>query len=321
MALPMSVRVAIGVGTASVTRLHSVDLAASCSFSHDVPPREHFGKYVYGCIRGVLALGVAVPPLDLCVQSDLPIGAGLSSSAALEVATLRALRELLNAAIDDVTIARLAQAAERDYAGVQCGIMDQMAASLATPNALLFLDTRTLERRMLPVPPGAEVAVVDSGIKRSLADSGYNTRRSECEAAARLLGVAALRDVRSIADASALPAPLNRRCRHVISENRRVLAAAQGITAAEFGLLMNASHESLRDDFEVSLPELDLLVDILRETADVYGARLTGAGFGGACVALCREGRAGEIATIAAARYRASGKSGRVLFPRDSGTR
>ena len=315
MALPMRVRVEIGPGATTAIRAHSAALGTCSTFSLEIPPREHFAKYVYGCIRGVAALGISVPPLDLHIQSNLPIGTGLSSSAALEVATLLGLRDLLSVPIDDVTIAQLAQAAERDHAGVNCGIMDQMAASLAAPNCLLFLDTRTLERRVLPMPSGADIVVIDSGIPRSLANSGYNLRRAECEQAARLLEVSALRDVQSMHEVSRLPAPLDRRARHVINENRRVLVAAQGVTAAEFGVLMNASHDSLRDDYEVSLPELDLLVDTLRNISGVYGARLTGAGFGGACVALCPSSFTAEIAALANSRYRTSGQQGLVLFP------
>ena len=166
------------------------------------------------------------------------------------------------------------------------------------------------------MPCGTDVTVIDSGIKRSLATSGYNVRRAECEEAARLLHVRALRDVESMQVISTLPPPLNRRARHVVGENRRVLAAARGVSAPEFGVLMNASHDSLRDDFEVSVPELDLLVKILRNTSGVYGARLTGAGFGGACVALCRADCVGEAAALAVSRYEQSGHRGKVLFPK-----
>ena len=152
----------------------------------------------------------------------------------------------------------------------------------------LFLDTRTLERRLVPLPPASAVLVLDSGVARTLAGSGYNERRAECEEAARRLGVSSLRDVHDILEADTLPEPLRRRVRHVVSENARVLLAADCTNAKEFGVLMNASHASLRDDYEVSIPELDRLVALLQAHPNVYGARLTGAGFGGACVALCK---------------------------------
>jgi galactokinase len=243
------------------------------------------------------------------------MGVGLSSSAALEVATLRALRSLLGFEMDDVEIAKLAQRAEIRYAGVHCGIMDQMACSLARADRALFLDTRTLERRMVALPADCETLVVDSGVPRSLAQSGYNARRAECEDAARRLGVRALRDVHPEMALDVLPPVLIRRVHHVTSENRRVLRAVDGVSAEVFGQLMSASHVSLRDDFEVSTPELDALVDALEAEPGVYGARLTGAGFGGACVALCRAGAAREAATRALERYNGGGRKGHVVVP------
>ena len=243
------------------------------------------------------------------------MGVGLSSSAALEVACLRALRELGGAAIDDVRLAQLAQRAEVEHAGVRCGILDQMAASLADTRQALLLDTRSLERRLVALPPGSAVLVLDSGIARALADSGYNTRRAECEAAARALGVASLRDLADPQAAAALPEPLRRRVRHVVAENARVLQAAATRDAAAFGRLMNASHASLRDDYEVSVPALDALVARLQAHADVFGARLTGAGFGGACVALVRSGREAGVAAEVLADYAAAGHRGRQLVP------
>ena len=164
-------------------------------------------------------------------------------------------------------IAQLAQRAEITYAGVRCGIMDQMASSLADATRALFLDTRTLERRLVSLPEGSAVLVLDSGISRSLATSGYNQRRAECEAAAEQLGVASLRDVGEVSAVEALPEPLRQRARHVVHENQRVLEAAQGVSANVFGRLMNESHASLRDDYEVSVPALDQLVALLRTPA------------------------------------------------------
>jgi len=295
--------------------VHSSDLQESARFTRDVAPAERFAQYVYGCIRALEPHVDGIPSLDIHIASDVPMGVGLSSSAALEVAVLRCLRRLLNADIDDVTIAQLAQRAEQEYAGVNCGVMDQMASSLAEPGRMLFLDTRTLEREVLPMPPATEIAVVHSGITRSLAESGYNERRSECEAAARHLGVKALRDVSHTRELDALPEPLRQRARHVVTENRRVLRARVTRDAAEFGRLMSASHASLRDDFQVSVPELDALVATLEELPSVYGARLTGAGFGGACVALCRAGEAHEAANAAVEQHNAAGGKAAVLLP------
>jgi galactokinase len=243
------------------------------------------------------------------------MGVGLSSSAALEVATLRCARKLFGLPIDDVKIAQLAQRAEIEFAGVNCGIMDQMASSLADTHRALLLDTRSLERRFVDLPTGTAVLVIDSGVARSLAASGYNRRRAECEEAANLLGVKSLRDVDDAGKLDELPEPLRRRARHVVTENARVLAAVDCRSPRQFGELMNASHASLRDDYEVSTPELDRLVALLQSQPQVFGARLTGAGFGGACVALCRSGTEHEVAEAVLAQYGVGGQQGRQLVP------
>jgi galactokinase len=295
--------------------LYSEMLNSVVRFSFNNPPVEHFATYVYGCLMEAQANGLEAPPSDIHVQSEVPMGVGLSSSAALEVATLRALRALTGAQLDDVRIAQLAQRAEIEYAGVRCGIMDQMAASLADTRSALFLDTRTLERRLVPLPPASAVLVINSGVARTLAASGYNQRRAECEEAASRLGVTALRDVGEIAAADSLPEPLRSRVRHIVSENARVLEAVNCLNAHDFGLLMNASHASLRDDYQVSVPELDFLVGLLQANPYVYGARLTGAGFGGACVALCEPQALQEIAVVVLEDYERAGFKGRLLVP------
>jgi len=295
--------------------LYSETLDDIVYFTLGKSPEEHFATYVYGCLLEAQAAGVEVPVLDMCIQSDVPMGAGLSSSAALEVATLRALRALTGFSLDDVRIAQLAQHAEIQYAGVRCGIMDQMASSLAGTKEALLLDTRTLERRLVPLPPASAVLVLDSGVARTLAGSGYNQRREECEEATRQLGVQSLRDVQDISLADALPGPLRRRVRHIVSENARVLRAAACDNAEEFGMLMSASHLSLRDDYEVSVPQLDQLVALLQAHPDVYGARLTGAGYGGACVALCKLGLLQQISEAVLRDYSSMGLKGRVLVP------
>jgi galactokinase len=315
IAIPQKTRVAMRRRDDGVFELHATALDRRVRFSFDDPPTEHFASYVYGCLFEARAIGLEVPALDIRVDSDVPMGVGLSSSAALEVATLRALRELTHQPLDDVRLAQLAQRAEIEHAGVRCGIMDQMAASLADTERALLLDTRSLERRLVPLPPDSAVLVLDSGIARTLADSGYNERRAECERAARRLGVASLRDVSDVASLDRLPEALRRRARHVVTENARVLAAVDSGDAHEFGRLMNASHASLRDDYEVSVPALDRLVELLQEHPEVYGARLTGAGFGGACVALCRPAALRAVAQAVIDDYAEEGYDGEMLVP------
>lgn len=319
IAIPQRTRVEVAPGPGQGCRLHAAAYGTTIGFALDAPPLALHARYVFGCLRELADDGVALGALDLYVQSTVPIGVGLSSSAALEVATLRALRALFGLALDDVAIARIAQRAEIAYAGVMCGIMDQMAASLADTGHMLFLDTRSLDRALLPLPAGAALLVLDSGVPRSLATSGYNARRDECRQAARLLGVASLRDVSDVSALHGLPDPLRRRAHHVLTENARVLEAAAGVPAERFGALMNASHLSLRYDYEVSVPPLDALVGLLQSHPDVFGARLTGAGFGGACVALCVPGREAAIARSALGAYRVLGHEGAQLVPQAGG--
>jgi galactokinase len=311
-AIPQRTTVQLAASVDGRHHFHSLQKGETitCEVDAEAPG---FAAYLVGCIRMLEALGHWVPPLRCRVDSTVPMGAGLSSSAALEVAMLRALRLWLSLDLDDVEIARLAQQAEVHYAGVHCGIMDQMAASLATTDRLLFLDTRTLERRLVDLPAGSAVLVLDSGVPRTLAASNYNTRRTECTEAAHLLGVPTLRDLDDPARVEELPEPLNRRARHVVRENARVLTAAAGVDATSFGALMNQSHASLRDDYEVSVSALDLLVTLLQASAGVYGARLTGAGFGGACVALVQTGEGERIARSVLTEYAQAGYGGRLL--------
>ena len=272
-----------------LNRFHSVQLDTEARRSAGDEPTTNYARYMRGCIEVLREAGHTVPAVWASVDSDVPIGAGLSSSAALEVAMLRALRVLFDIAITDVEIAQFAQKAENEYAGVNCGILDQMASSLATTDRMLYLDTRSLERRLLPMPEDAEVLVMQSGVSRSLAASGYNERRADCERAAALLGLTSLRDMAALPPPGTLPAPLFKRVRHVFTENARVSRASTVATAREFGQLMNESHASLRFDYEVSTDVLDELIARLQADPDVHGAKLTGAGFGGACVALVRK--------------------------------
>ena len=296
-------------------RLYSTSVDELVSFTLEILPEKHFSRYVFGCLKEVTAMGIDIPYLDIYVHSTVPIGVGVSSSAALEVATLRALRILMHLSIENITIAKMAQQAEIKYAGVNCGIMDQMASSLADTNHMLFMDTRTLFTEILPLPPDTEILVIDSGIPRTLASSKYNERRAECIAAAELLGVQELRDITDPIFANQLPTPLLERARHVINENNRVLSARRGINASEFGQLMNASHKSLSEDYLVSIPQLDFLVALLQEKDEIYGARLTGAGFGGACVALCAKNTAQSVSQDVIQRYNMSGNFGKLIVP------
>ena len=311
-ATPQRTEVLLSASDDGHHQFYSANLDVQVRFAcRDTAP-PGFGRYIEGCIRMLEERSIAVPPLRAYVRSSVPLGAGLSSSAALEIATLRALRLLLGFSLDDVTLALMGQQAEIRYAQVNCGVMDQMASSLADEYHMLLLDARTLQHELLDLPNDSEVLVIDSGVARTLAGSKYNERRAECEHAARLLGVASLRDVREASLVEGLPEPYRRRARHVVRENQRVLQACGEHGPVLFGQLMAQSHASLRDDYEVSIPALDDIVLLMSAQPEVYGARLTGAGFGGACVALCHKQGAARAGAAVVQRY---GNSARVVVP------
>lgn len=275
-----------------------------------------FIDYVAGVTRSLAEHGFHVEGFDALVRSTVPVGSGLSSSAALEVALLRALRVRFALSFDDATLAKLAHWGETRHVGVPVGMLDPMACSLADEHTALFIDIRTLAYERLPLPEAAEIAVVDSGVAHEHASGDYRTRRDECQRAAALLGVAALRDA-TLDRLGVLPEPLRRRARHVITENERVLVGVQALRdgdAERFGLLWWASHASLRDDYEVSVPAVDAIVDRARHVPEILGARITGGGFGGAVVALVRRGHARAAALAIAARPE------HVLVPGDRAT-
>ncbi len=317
---------AIDLGTAVAARARSdatVETVASDyggerdSIAVDAPIAHAGGWRDY--VRGVAAMlqdeGLA-RGADLAVSGDVPKGAGLSSSASLEVAVASTLARLGGLSIDPTRIAQLAQRAENEFVGCSCGIMDQLVSARAQAGHALLIDCRSLECRPVPMPAGLAVIVIHSGIERGLVDSAYNERREQCERAARHYGVAALRDV----DEAALEAgregldPLTyRRARHVVTENARTLAAADALAAGDLerlGLLMAQSHASMRDDFEITLPDIDRLVQIAGEAIGTEGgARMTGGGFGGCIVALAPEAAVERVRTAVARDYRApSGK-------------
>ncbi len=267
--------------------------------------RTDWGRYVAGVVAGFQRLGWTIPGFEARITADLPSGGGLSSSAALEVGIATVVETLAGQALDPVAKALLCQHAEHEFAGVPCGIMDQFAVTLARRDHALFIDCRS--REVAHVPLGTEVAVlvIDSGVKHALGDGGYAARRRDCETAARLLGRKALRDVSSIEWPSLehrLREQEGRRARHVITENDRVLAFKTAAEAGDWpaaGRLMRASHASLRDDFEVSCRELDLICDAVGRLDGVFGCRMTGGGFGGCAVALVDGPRASSIEALA----------------------
>lgn len=259
------------------------------AITHGDPP---WSEYVRGTAWALATAGHVLEGWEGMMASDVPIGAGLSSSAALEMATARAFAEVSGLRWDAGVMARLAQRAENEWVGMQCGIMDQMISAAGVAGHALLIDCRSLETRAVPLPAGCSIVVLDTATRRGLVESAYNERRRQCTIAAGVFGVPALRDVELPtfeAHSGALDPVIARRARHVITENARTLAAADAMAqrdAVALGRLMDASHASLRDDYEVSTQALDTIVEIARAQPGCLGARMTGAGFGGCAVAL-----------------------------------
>ncbi len=298
-------------------RLYAADFSAASAFSlDDICPDEaqRWSNYERGVAWALQGAGYPLQGMDAALGSDLPIGSGLSSSAAVELATAYAFQVLGGLELDGVQRALLCQKAENEFVGMRCGIMDQYIISLGRRDHALLIDCRSLEYRLAPIPAGCSLVICDTKKRRGLVDSAYNARRQECEAGARALGVRALRDVTPeelAAQEHLLSEVVLRRCRHVISENRRTLEAVAALEAgdlARLGALMNASHRSLRDDYEVSCRELDAMVEASWQQEGVWGARMTGAGFGGCTIALVRsEATASFCQGVAQAYRRATG--------------
>lgn len=293
--------------------VHSLDFDQTIAFPiSDLENRNlKWAEYVKGVTWALQAAGYTLRGWDGVLAGDVPIGAGLSSSASVELATARAFGVTSNLPWDAATMARLAQRAENEWVGMNCGIMDQMISAAGVENHALLIDCRSLETQLVPLPPNTSVVVLDTATRRGLVDSAYNERRSQCEAAARFFGVSALRDVtmeQFHSRAAELDEVTRRRARHIISENDRTLEAAEAMRlgdAVRLGLLMNASHDSLRDDFEVSSDNLNIMVKCAQAQEGCYGARMTGAGFGGCAVALARADVAQNFAGAVSAAYQA----------------
>jgi len=285
-------------------RVCSQNLGQSAEFSLKEDgefPRGHWSDYVRG-VAGVLrAQGVTVGGADLLIHSEVPIGSGLSSSAAIEVATALALLTNADRTLASIEIAKACQSAEHKYVGSKCGIMDQFIACFGQAGRAVLLDCRNLDYELLSLGEEARIVVCNTGVKHENASSGYNQRRADCYAgvnALRAHGMPGIRALRDVTPASldelksCLPELVYRRCRHVVTENERVKEAGNALKANDmetFGALMYESHLSLQTDYEVSCKELDLMVDIARTLPGVYGARMTGGGFGGCTVNLVRE--------------------------------
>ena len=317
--------------------LHAVDLGESCTFARGAlkrDPGHSWADYFKGVVWALSNRGIDVPACEAAVTGDIPQGAGLSSSAAYEVATVRLLSALGDFELPSLEVAKLAREAENGFVGVACGIMDQMASTFGEQGKALLLDCRSLAHETVEIPAGLKIVVVNSGVRHSLASSEYNKRRAECEEGVRILaglrpGVRSLRDVGPDDEArffAALPPVVRKRCRHVVSENARVLEAVTAMRSgdtARLKILMAASHASLRDDYEVSCPELDVLVELALALPACHGARLTGAGFGGSTVNLVETAAVDSFSESVASGYRSrTGRSAEIyVFEPSAGAR
>ncbi len=314
-------------------RVHSINLQETAEFDLDQPGRPRRGiwlDYVEGMAQALLSAGAALSGADLALSSDVSIGGGLSSSAALEISVGATLLAVSGAQLDKVKLALAGQRAEHTYVGAKTGIMDQFIAALGKANHALLIDCRKLEAALVPLNlKRTAVVVCDSRVRHSLASTEYNTRRAECEHGVELLrgvlpGIRALRDVTMEQFGRfehILPEPVRRRCRHVISENMRTLAATQALergNAVEMGRLMSDSHRSLRDDYEVSCKELDRLVESALSVPGVYGARMTGGGFGGCTVSLVPRTALEAFQEIVTRDYLGSAGFAPTIFPAEA---
>ncbi len=299
LVLPMPLALGTAVALGKSDKPGTATIASSAFDNVDErqltePATGAWSDYVLGSFGAGLADPSDNNGLNVMVATDLPLGSGLSSSAAIEVATLRAIANLEGRTLDHVEIALTARKIENDFVGLPCGIMDQFCVSVGNPGEAILLDTTTLQHQPVPLPEGYNFVVVHSGVTHKLTDDGYATRVDECNRACAALGVAQLSDLSedALVRIAELDAPLDGRARHIVTENARVRAGLDALKSgdvAAFGALMLASHVSQRDDFAVSVREVDRLVDVAMAEG-ATGARLTGGGFGGSVVALVESG-------------------------------
>jgi len=299
-AIDFSTLVAVGVRKDRKIVVRSENFSETAEVDLDEPPahgRGHWSDYPFGVAVKLEQAGRHLRGANMLVHGDVPIGSGLSSSAAIEVATGFALLDIARAPIDRLELAKLCQQAENEFVGMRCGLMDQFTSCFGEYGHALMLDCRRLDYKLLALPTDLKLVVCNTMVKHELAHSEYNARREECEEGVRRLAPN-LPDVRSLRDVTLndlkqfgdeLPEVIRKRCRHIVSENARVIAAASALESEELstlGQLMRESHRSLRDDYEVSCEELDLMVDLANKAKGVIGARMTGGGFGGCTVNL-----------------------------------
>jgi galactokinase len=311
MAINRAVWVALRPRADDLVQIYSLDFDQTREFSltgfeHS---RGEWVEYVKGTAWALQEAGLDLAGWEGVMAGDVPIGASLSSSAAVELATARTFSEVSGLKWNPKRMALLAQKAENQWVGVNCGIMDQMISAAGETGHALLIDCRSLDIQPVPLPSGTAVVVMDTTIRRGLVDSAYNERREQCEAAATFFEVKALRDVsldHFEARSAGLDQLIRRRARHIITENERTLQAVEALrqgNADLMGRLMDGSHASLRDDFEVSCKELDLMVQLAQEQTGCYGARMTGGGFGGCAVALVTAERVVDFSTAVAQGY------------------
>ena len=334
MAIDRAVWIALRPRADCRVLVHSLDLGLSAAFDLDSLARgkTRWEEYIKGVAHELQTDNYQLAGWEGVLAGDVPRGAGLSSSAALEVATARAFASVSGFAWDNLRIARIGQRAENNWLGVQTGIMDQAVCAAAKAGHAFFLDCRSLEYQHIPLPKQVAVVIMDTSTRRGLVDSVYNARRSQCERAARFFGVKTLRDVNvhefeeqyekhrsNVLDVlnDGLDEFSWKRARHVVTENARVLKAVDALRADDvvmLGKLFSESHASLRDDFEVTNDALNWIVEAAQARPECYGARMTGAGFGGCAVALVRRESAEAFAKTVGAEYRArSGKEAEIF--------
>ena len=321
IAIDRSVLVAMRPNGSSSVNIHSVNYDQSASFDLDAERLEadaQWLRYPFGVARVLLSEGHVLAGMDVAVEGDVPLGGGLASSAAMEVAFALAYCTASKLDVAPLVLAQLCRKAESEYAGVNCGIMDQYVALFAEKDHAVFLDCRNLTHEQVPCRTDAvKLVVSDTGVRHSLAGSEYNKRRAQCEQGAASLArrIDGVRNLRDLAPEDVqmsgedLESPILERCRHVVTENARTVAAVQALrqkNVYQLGVLMSASHESLKNDYEVTCKELDIMVDIASELPGVFGSRMTGGGFGGCTISLVASEKVDDFCKALASRYEAA---------------